>query len=374
MKKVIVLLFNDFTNDNRVSKECKSLNDNGYEVELASTSFDKSLPKSENIKGFKVRRFNVGSFKFLPFNLILFWLHTIINYRKEGIFHANDLYALPPAYVIKKVFNKKAKIIYDCHEHETEAPIYNGKFLLKKAAQLFERKMIYSADRVIVVSESIGKDYMEMYGLKKLHLVMNCPYFKSYASTDLFRKELGIPKDKVIFLYQGLYKEGRGVENLVELFKRLSKINDELVLVLLTYGEGIEALKESIKGIKNIYWHDKAPLDVYMSYVASADWGILLIENICKSYNYALPNKLFDYVMCGLPVIVSNLKEVSQFVEREKVGYVIDSTNMEEMIKLLSCINSESRARFTKNLESTSRRYTWENQEKELLNLYNTLT
>jgi len=99
MKKITVLLFNDFTNDNRVLKECRSLQSNGYDVKLVATHFDKNLPKDEEIEGFSVKRFNVGHFNFLPINLLLFWFHIVKNYRKENIFHCNDLYALPPAYI-----------------------------------------------------------------------------------------------------------------------------------------------------------------------------------------------------------------------------------------------------------------------------------
>jgi hypothetical protein len=187
MPKVINLLFNDFTNDNRVLKESRSLQKNGFQVELLATQFDKTLPREEDVEGIKVKRINVGHFKFLPLNLILFWIKAISRYRKEKIFHANDLYGLPPAYFIKKVFNKDAKIVYDCHEHETEAAIYVGKPILKKIASIFEEKMIYSADAVITVSESIAEEYEQIYGIKKPYLVMNCPYLRDYEGRDLFR-------------------------------------------------------------------------------------------------------------------------------------------------------------------------------------------
>jgi glycosyltransferase involved in cell wall biosynthesis len=372
-KKVINILFNDFTNDNRVLKESVSLIKGGFDVELVATRFDKTLPKSEMKEGIKIVRLKVGSFTFLPLNLFLFWTRIVKNYRKEMIFHGNDLYALPPAYIIKKIFNKDAKIIYDCHEHETEAGIYIGKPLLKFFAKMFERLMIYSADAVITVSESIAEDYVDIYGISKPKLVLNCPPYKKYSKKDLFRKELDIGENKVIFLYQGEYLKGRGVDNLIDIFKKLEDKNKDLVLILLVYGDGINSLKDSIKGSTNIYWHDKVPQNIYMDYVVSCDWGIYLMENICKNHDFALPNKIFDYVMAGLPLIVSNLKEMTKFVNKYEIGYLIDPNNEDQIIELLEKIKKGDSEKFEQKLEYVSKEYIWEEQEKTLLNIYKSL-
>lgn len=372
MKKITVLLFNDFTNDNRVLKECRSLSKNGFVVELVATHFDKNLPKEEEGEGFLVKRYNVGRFHFLPINLVLFWLLIMFKYKKENIFHCNDLYTLPPAYFIKEIFNKKAKIVYDCHEHETEAQIYFKNPLLKKIAEIFERNMIYSADKVIVVSESIGRDYVEMYGIEMPNLIMNCPVFKIYEDSGYFRTKFKIPKEHIIFVYVGVYKEGRGLERLVKVFREASKINKRISLVILSWGDGIEKLKESIKNDKNIFWHDKASLDTYMEYVSSADWGVLFFENLTKNNNYALPNKLFDYIMAGLPVLASNLEEITKFINRNKVGYVVDYEDDKQIIDTLVEINSK-KEKFLSAIEETRKKYSWEGQEKVLINLYKSL-
>lgn len=373
MKKIINILFNDFTNDNRVFKESQSLINGGYNVELIATRFENKNSTNEEIKGIKVHRVSVGKFNFLPLNLFLFWFKVIRLYKKETIFHCNDLYALPPAFYIKKIVNRNAKIVYDCHEHETEAGIYIGKPILKWFAKIIEKGMIKSVDKVITVSESIAEDYVKLYQIEKPKLVMNCPNYKEYKGLDIFREELSIGKDKILFLFQGEYLKGRGVDNLIEIFKTLEKENNNLVLILLVYGEGIEQLKEKIKGIKNIFWHDKVSKDIYMNYVGSCDWGIYLMENICKNHDYALPNKLFDYIMAGLPVVVSNLKEMSKFVDENGIGYSVDSTDCKDIIELLKGITRTSKEEFSENLKVVSKKYCWEEQEKILLKIYNSL-
>jgi glycosyltransferase involved in cell wall biosynthesis len=372
-KKVINILFNDFTNDNRVLKESVSLIKGGFDVELVATRFDKKNPQREEVQKIQVNRVSVGKVKILPLNLLLFWINVVRLYKREFIFHCNDLYALPPAYIIKNFFNKDAKIVYDCHEHETEAAVYLGKPLLKWIAKIFEKKMIRRVDRVISVSESIAQDYMKLYQIEKPFLVMNCPYFNSYRGFNLFREELNLGQEKILFLYQGEYLQGRGVEKLIEIFKKLEKLNKDLTLILLVYGEGVEELKDKIKNSGNIFWHDKVSKDIYMNYVASADWGIYLMENICKNHDYALPNKLFDYIMANLPVVVSDLREMKKFVEDNRVGYAIDSKDTEEVIELLRSITKEKKIDFDKQLKIAMKEYCWEGQEKVLLKIYNSL-
>ena len=309
----------------------------------------------------------------ISLNLLLFWYSVIKNYYKSEIFHCNDLYTLPPACLIKIFFNKKAKIVYDCHEHETEAQIYVGNPILKIASKIAERKLIHYADKVIVVSNSIMEDYIDMYKIEPPVLVMNCPSFQTYKDEKYFRKTFNIPSDYIILLYVGIYKQGRGLENLIDLFRQATRRNKKLSLVLLTWGDGIDELKESIKNDENIFIHGSAPLDVFMSYVASADFGVLLLENISKNNDYALPNKLFDYVMAKLPVITSNLKEMAEFVKVNKVGYVVDLESQNKMIDLIVRINMNMKKSLLPNLEKTRKIYTWEEQEKKLLNLYKTL-
>lgn len=371
--KVINILFNDFTNDNRVLKESRSLIKDGFKVELVCTRFEKKNPKEENREGIMIRRVYVGSIVFLPINLFFFWLNVIKLYKNESIFHCNDLYALPPAYFIKKFFNSKVKIVYDCHEHETEALIYLGRPLLKWFAKIFERKMIKSANKVITVSDSIAEEYRDLYNIEKPSLVMNCPSFMSPHRLNLFREKFNIGNDKIIFLFHGEYLKGRGIENLIEIFRELERLNNKLVLILLIYGKDLEELKKRIDGSNNIFWHDKVSVDVYMDYVSSVDWGISLMENLCKNYNYSLPNKLFDYIMAGLPVIVSDLKEMKKFVEENNVGYVVDSTDSDKVIELLKNISKEDAKEFNKNLEIVAKKYSWEEQEKVLINIYNSL-
>ena len=115
-----------------------------------------------------------------------------------------------------------------------------------------------------------------MYGIEKPSLVLNCPEYRKYEKYDLFREKLGIGKDKTIFLYQGAYFPGRGVEKLIDIFDRLESKDNKQVLVLLVYGDKIEFLKDKIRVRRIFIGMIKFAWEVYMEYVASADWGYIL--------------------------------------------------------------------------------------------------
>jgi glycosyltransferase involved in cell wall biosynthesis len=174
----------------------------------------------------------------------------------------------------------------------------------------------------------------------------------------------------VIFLFQGGYIPGRGIDKLLEVFKQLERRNSKVVLVFLVYGEGAEELKEKVKESSNIYWHEKvSPLE-YMKYVSSADWGIYLMENICLNHDFALPNKIFDYILGGLPVVVSDLKEMSKLVNEYDIGYTVDTGDIEGILKLLEKFDKNKKKKFQNNLKEVAKKYCWEEQEKVLLKIY----
>ena len=132
-------------------------------------------------------------------------------------------------------------------------------------------------------------------------------------------------------------------------------------------------VKSQIDDIDNIYFHEKVSVLEYMKYVSSADWGIYLMENNCKNSDYALPNKVFDYILGGLPVVVSDLKEMGAFVRENNIGITVDFDKKEEILKTLENIDENSKGKYIKDLEKPAKKYSWEEQEKVLLKIYNSL-
>jgi glycosyltransferase involved in cell wall biosynthesis len=372
MVKVANIVFNSFTNDSRVLKESISLSSNGYKVEVVAHR-DKDLPKEEIKENFKVVRLNyldrkVTKSKFAKLKVYLQWAKEVIGYVKDfDILHCNDLNTLPIGVIVKNLYNKDIKILYDAHEYETQI---NGlKGIQKTLIKFLEKNLIKYADKVITVSDAIADEYVKLYSIPKPALVLNTPPHKNIEKKDIFRKKFGINKETTIFLYQGGLSSGRGIEILLETFKQ----PNQQVIVFMGYGSLEEEIKKISKEHENIYFHKAVSPDVLLSYTSSADFGISTIEDSCLSYRYCLPNKIFEYLMAGLPVIVSNLYEMKRLVENYKIGIVAKENTPQGLKEAIEQAIKLDKGALIKNIKEVKKVFNWEEQEKVLIDVYNGL-
>jgi len=373
MKKVTLIVLNNFTNDSRVLKEAISLQKAGYDVTVVAM-YEAPLDEFETIQGIRVHRVKLKSRGWSKHSLVQFvkyleLLYRVVKrYKKSDILHCNDLNALPMGVLIKSFFNKKAKIVYDAHEYETQTNGLGG--MKQRVVQFIERRLIKDADAVLTVSNSIAKEYVRLYGIAKPALVLNAPSYATVTKQDLFRERFGIQKEQKIFLYQGALNAGRGIETLLEAFKGLAK---ESVLILMGYGTLVPRIEEYAKLFENIYFHEAVSPEVVLEYTSSADFGIATIEDSCLSYRYCLPNKMFEYMMVGIPLVVSALPEMKQVVEVYKVGVVLEENSVEGVQQAIGEAMKLDVETLKSNLDEARKIYNWQEQEQVLLKVYNEL-
>ena len=373
MVKVANIVFNSFVNDSRVLKESISLANHGWHVEVVAHG-DKDLAKQEQKDNFQIVRLNyldrkVTKSKFAKLKIYLAWMREVIGYVKcFDILHCNDLNSMPIAFIIKKFYNKDIKIVYDAHEYETETYALSG--IQKKITKFSEKFLIKYADKVITVSDSIANEYVKLYSIEKPALVLNAPNYKEIIKYDKFREAFGI-EGKTIFLYQGGLGKNRGIELLLEVFKTIN--NSESVMVFMGYGELESLIIKYAKENDNIFFHKAVSPDVLLDYTVSADFGIATIEDSCLSYRYCLPNKLFEYIMAEVPIIVSNLPEMSKVVKKNNIGVVVENETLEGIKKAIEKALLLDKKQISKNLKNLKNIYNWEEQEKVLLKLYRNL-
>jgi glycosyltransferase involved in cell wall biosynthesis len=264
-----------------------------------------------------------------------------------------------------------AILIYDTHEYETEVQGLKG--LRKRLAKILERLGIKFCDRVIVVSDAIANEYVRLYDIPKPALVLNTPPYQEIKKRNLFRKKFGIAKERPIFLYQGGLGKGRGIETLLDTFERLHEEKERgqaPVIVFMGYGPLEDQVKKAAQAHENIFFHPAVSPDVLLDYTSSADFGISLIEDVCLSYRYSLPNKMFEYLMADLPVIVSNLPEMRRIVEEYEVGVVAERNNPEGLKSAVEEAMRLDREALIKRIRRVKRVYNWEAQERVLLKIY----
>jgi glycosyltransferase involved in cell wall biosynthesis len=258
-----------------------------------------------------------------------------------------------------------AKLVYDAHELETETNGLAGvRRLLTKHS---ERRLIRHVDHCIFVGSAIEQWYVREYGLRNTTVLYNCPVRRQVESADHFRKTFQIPSNVPIFLYQGMIGTGRGIFNLVEAF---SAFSDRAALVVMGYGPLTEWIANEAKHRPGVHYHPAVSPDQLLDYTASADFGLSVIEPTSLSYDYCMPNKLFEYVMAKKPVLVSPTTEQSAFVRKQGIGEVASGTTPAAICEGVKNLLSRDQNELQVALVRTADEFCWEGQEKKLHEVY----
>lgn len=372
--KIGNLVFNNSTNDSRVLKTSKTLLNSGHDVCVVALH-DTALKEHETISGVSVQRIKLVSRVWSKHRLIQvlklfeFIGRFVFRYRKLDVLHCNDLLGLFVGFCCK-LTRPKIIIVYDSHEFAiNDVPNQSARSIkLKKICEGF---LIKFSRFVINVSDSIANEYSRLYDIPKPRIVLNCPAYYEQPKCNLFRESLGIRSDQIIFLYQGRLNKGRGIELLLDAFSDLN--SDRNVLVCMGYGQLEGLIREKAQQKNTIFFHPAVIPDVLLNYTSSADYGVSFIEDSCLSDRYCLPNKIFEYLMAGLPLLTSNLFEMKRLVEMEAVGIVAEENTINGFRKAVEALLSQDYDAIKKNVFIARKKYCWEEQEKVLNEIYRDL-
>ena len=277
--------------------------------------------------------------------------------------NAHSLSVLPLGVLLKK--RHRAILIYDPHELETETASVQG--VRRYLAKLTERRLIPYADEVSVVNDAIENWYRREYNLARVHVVKNVPqkYVLARRSPGL-RRKLGIPSGALVFLYQGVVAAGRGIDIMLNAF---TNRDDDKHLVVMGYGPLANRVRAASQQHANIHYHDPVPPEDLLEYTAEADVGLSLIENASLSYYYCLPNKLFEYLSVGLPVIASDLPCMADLIETHQCGWVIPLSG-NAVATLISTIDRQRVDQLRSRALSVQAEFNWEREETALMAIY----
>ena len=253
-----------------------------------------------------------------------------IKKTNPNVIIASDLYSMIPCVQIKK--QRQVKIIYDSRELYTKLAGLINKPIIQKIWSWYEHKYILKTDYVLVTAK-IDKIYLKnLYNHSKIEIIKNLPgnCFIDNKTSNL-KKILCLNEKNQIFLYQGKFHNGRGIRFSI---KCLNQIKHS-VLVLIGDGPMKEKYLEYAKQYNmedKIFFVDAVPYEELASFSSSAYIGLSIINPISKSYENALPNKLFEYAVSGLPVICSNLPAMQEMINQNKIGIGIEYGNENDFI------------------------------------------
>ncbi|NNG26607.1 MAG: glycosyltransferase family 4 protein [Ignavibacteriaceae bacterium] len=363
--KVIITFLGNLNYDTRCKNLFNTLKVNGYEIQFLG--FDWLTKDFEPVGGdVTIHKLHRG-FLSLSFYLKFTWhIKFFLMASKASIIFAEDIYTLPFAVLFGKL--KRSKVFYDSRELYGHLAGLKGKKAKQGFWRIIEKFFIKKVDHIITTGKLDSDFLKEKYKVDNTILLRNLPrYYKPEKENNL-RLLFGIEKHKKILLYQGVIHQGRGLHPIYEALKELQNC----VLIIIGDGEFEDFYKNLAMemGInEQVIFAGKVNQDEILSYTKTADVGLSIIENMSLSYYYALPNKLFEYIMAEIPVVVSNLPQMKEIVEKHEVGKVVDLDNPDELVEAIKQLIADENLynMFKENCRTASQELNWENEAKNLL-------
>jgi glycosyltransferase involved in cell wall biosynthesis len=299
------------------------------------------------------------------FELNIKYLIYLIRYKPNFISCHNLI--LLPVCVLGKLISG-SKLIYLPHELETEKEGLKGP--LKKINALIEKLFFKYADKIIVVCEPIAEWYRLVYNSNNIFVLRNVPFNpfidKQFIRSHKLRNEFCISESEIIFIYQGIIDKARGCKEIIDLF---ANVNNDRHIIMMGFGDMEDYVKEMSSKFTNIHYKAAVPIDQIIEYTSSADIGIHFLPfDISLSYRLSMPNKFFEYLMGGLPVIVSdNLEYLSDEIRFNNIGWVIEG-NQKKLENFINNINLKEIKSKQTNLYSA--KHGWQFEQQILNNVY----
>ena len=404
--RVAMALFGDVTYDSRVRKEARSLAEAGYEVVIVCLAGDGSgqdLPANVTIMirrpagsmivpgstnpFFSGRAGRIGRFR----RRVAWLLAYIRGLRSWGrlavdavgpvdAWHAHDLTGLS---AIVPSLPAGIPLVYDSHELYLES---GTAFMLPDPVRWilrsYERRCIARAAALITVNDQIADELKRRYRPRTAAVVHNCPVLETPPPTGMLnRHAAGIPSDSPIVMYHGGLAAGRGIEPLLEALLRPGL--EDIHLVLMGYGEMRDALQgmsrtEPWRG--RVHVLDPVAPAAVTSWVASADLGVMLNPGRTPNDRYSSPNKLFECLAAGVPVLASDFPTMRRIVmdnPEGPLGSVCDPADAAAIAVAIESIVRGSpvdrAALRTRCRRAAEGRWNWDVESRTLLAVYSDL-
>ncbi|MCZ2394322.1 MAG: glycosyltransferase [Chitinophagales bacterium] len=358
-KKIVCMVINDLTSDQRMHRICDTLIQSGFNVILIGRQLPNSAPLVE--RSFQQIRlkcyWNKGFLFYTEYNIrLMIWL----LFHRFDIVNAIDLDTIIPAYIVGKI--KNVKKVYDAHEWFPYCPEIIERPKVHQFWLKIESFFLPRMDSVYTVSQSIADELSSKY-LRQIGLVRNMP----------FSKEPHPHSDEKYILYQGALNVGRGIAELIDAMKEL-----DIPLYIAGRGDIEDQLKEKVNFL---HLHHKVrflgnldPEQLWI-YTENAYLGVNLLENKGLNYYYSLANKFFDYIQAEIPQITMNFPEYAHLNAQYEVAILIDNLNPSFIYEAIHTLLSDSKKydNLKENTMKAKKLWNWENEKSNLLNIYEQL-
>jgi len=384
----------DYPWDVRVEKICMSLKENGHEVHIAARNL-KKLSEYENINGLYIHRLKnwknnkVNYALSFPAFFSPIWkrfLDSIIHNNEIDLIVVRDLpMAIAGIWAGKR---NNIPVIFDMAEDYIsmlwdiwEDGKFQGVNLLVRnpyLARFVEKYTFQKTDHILVVVEE-AKNLLLKAGVpkNKITIVSNTPSLDFFNSNNLLtlNKDLRIINRRYSAIYTGGIQMGRGIQTVLESIPRIIKKIPDFLFVVVGDGYASDYFKKYIKVKKlqeYVLWVGWVEHKKIIDYIKASKFG--LIPHIISNHvNTTIPNKIFDYMGIGLPVISSNAIPLKRILKDEQCGITYSSGDIDELAKAIIHMHKSNFAYGRNGKEAVKKKYNWESDSVRLLKTVNSL-
>ncbi len=356
--------------ERRILNQIETAAQLGYQVQVYALGRPGEMKIERRDKFLLQRVFTLfyrgGPIKFISINIQLFFL---LLSQKYDLLHCHDLWVLPAAASISWL--RHSALIYDAHEYYAGLEIFRKKRLSRFLWLLTERIAIKQVQILLTVSEKLGERFRNRYpSLKQIKIIRNLPRYERVDSS-LVQFRIRKNEDKIV-IYHGHFKPGRGLENLIH---AVAMTTAKVKLYLIGNGELEPVLKNLVLAKhqqERIFFHDFIPTTELISTSAQGDIGVVLFEPNSLNYAAALPNKFFEYIMAGLPVLCSSIETFTYYINKYNFGLCVDPDDVEALSRaIVKIITNEDQLKvWKKNALRAAEELNWDNEEKKLIQIY----
>jgi glycosyltransferase involved in cell wall biosynthesis len=371
-RQVLFCRSNPIAPDPRLEKAAQALARAGYGVQILGWDRTGTLPPEDRIEGVDCHRlpikaaFGHGLGNLLP---LLRWqwgcLRWMLRHRTEfDLIHACDFDTVLPALICQNFFGKQ--VIYDIFDfyadHLRATPAW-----IKGLIKALDRRVIRKVDGVIL-TDKVRLEQVGDLGSTPWTVICNTPQdLKGNFENQEPTQTSGSYSLRLV--YVGLLQIERGLLDILEILKN----HPNWHLDLAGFGGDEELLLAKARQLPNLHWHGRVPYQMALTLTAAADIVLALYDPALSNHRFASPNKLFEAMMLGKPVIVAHNTHIDEIVKHEECGLAVRYGDQEDIEKEMAAlaVNADLRQNLGRNArQAYEQQYNWEKMEARLLQLY----
>lgn len=377
---VCAVVISDLAYDARVWKQVRSLSQAGLSVRLIGCAYDIEATRLRREDGIDVAEVPLGSragrVSLIARAQTLLRVFSEVLRTPAHAYHVHNIHPGLAGVLASRV--RRARLVYDAHELYGEPTDRSlAARVTARLTFLLERLMMSVADAAVTTNPSRAEVLSARHGAREVAVLRNVPSLQR----DVLPLDPGFPPGVTVLLYQGgIYAKSRAFRQTVE---ALSYLPDDVHLVILGFGRENDI--DLVRGwagefavADRVHLLPPRPFDELVRTAAAATLGLVPIRPIRLNHTLGDTNKLYEYLMAGLPVVASDLPEIRHVARQgdPPVGEIFDpddAASIAEAVKRILSDQERFARRRSEALRLARELYNWEVEQQKLLDLYGRL-